>query len=76
MLLLARRVGRWPERIGDVGVVRDTAIHDIDLARYIFADEVQPFTRNLGACDIRRRITQRSCSSSLKEELLSSTQTG
>ncbi len=40
MLLLARRVGRWPERIGDVGVVRDTAIHDIDLARFIFNDEV------------------------------------
>lgn len=39
-LLVARRVGRWPERIGDVGVVRDTAIHDIDLARYIFNDEV------------------------------------
>jgi len=40
MLFLARRVGQWPERIGDVGVVRDTAIHDIDLARYIFEDEV------------------------------------
>lgn len=40
MLLLARRVGKWPERIGDVGVVRDTAIHDIDLARYVFEDEV------------------------------------
>lgn len=40
MLFLARRVGSWPERIGDVGVVRDTAIHDIDLARYIFEDEV------------------------------------
>jgi UDP-N-acetylglucosamine 3-dehydrogenase len=40
MLLLARRVGRWPERIGDVGVVRDSAIHDIDLARFIFNDEV------------------------------------
>jgi UDP-N-acetylglucosamine 3-dehydrogenase len=39
-LFHARRVGRWPERIGDVGVVRDTAIHDIDLARYIFRDEV------------------------------------
>jgi UDP-N-acetylglucosamine 3-dehydrogenase len=39
-LLLARRVGRWPERIGDVGVVRDTAIHDIDLARYVFNDNV------------------------------------
>jgi UDP-N-acetylglucosamine 3-dehydrogenase len=49
MLLLARRVGRWPERIGDVGVVRDTAIHDIDLARYIFADEVQAVYAQLGS---------------------------
>ncbi len=31
----ARRVSQWPERIGDVGVVKDTAIHDIDIMRYI-----------------------------------------
>ena len=31
----ARRVSQWPERIGDVGVVKDTAIHDIDVIRYI-----------------------------------------
>ena len=49
MLLVARRVGRWPERIGDVGVVRDTAIHDIDLARYIFADEVSGVYAHLGS---------------------------
>jgi len=49
MLLLARRVGRWPERIGDVGVVRDTAIHDIDVARYIFADEVSAVYAQLGS---------------------------
>ena len=49
MLLLARRVGRWPERIGDVGVVRDTAIHDIDLARYIFADEVSTVYARIGS---------------------------
>ena len=49
MLLVARRVGRWPERIGDVGVVRDTAIHDIDLARYIFADEVSAVYAHLGS---------------------------
>ena len=49
MLLVARRVGRWPERIGDVGVVRDTAIHDIDLARYIFADEVSTVYAQLGS---------------------------
>jgi len=32
----AKRVSQWPERIGDVGVVKDTAIHDIDIMRYIF----------------------------------------
>ena len=31
----ARRVSQWPERIGDIGVVKDTAIHDIDIMRYI-----------------------------------------
>ncbi|RLI36369.1 hypothetical protein DRO66_05765, partial [Candidatus Bathyarchaeota archaeon] len=31
VLAFARRVGRWPERIGDVGVVKDTAIHDLDI---------------------------------------------
>jgi len=34
-----RRIGWWPRRIGDVGVVKDTAIHDIDLTRYIFGQE-------------------------------------
>jgi len=47
-LFHARRVGRWPERIGDVGVVRDTAIHDIDLARYIFRDEAQSVHAKIG----------------------------
>lgn len=31
----AKRVSQWPERIGDIGVVKDTAIHDIDVMRYI-----------------------------------------
>ena len=35
----SKRVSEWPERIGDVGVVKDTAIHDIDLMRYVFDDE-------------------------------------
>lgn len=35
----ARRVGRWPERIGDVGVVKDAAIHDIDIMRFMFNSE-------------------------------------
>jgi UDP-N-acetylglucosamine 3-dehydrogenase len=35
----SRRVSQWPERIGDVGVVKDTAIHDIDVMRYIFNED-------------------------------------
>jgi len=35
----AKRVSEWPERIGDVGVVKDTAIHDIDITRYLFSEE-------------------------------------
>jgi len=35
----ARRVSQWPERIGDVGVVKDMAIHDIDVMRYIFNED-------------------------------------
>ena len=34
-----KRVSKWPERIGDVGVVKDTAIHDIDLMRFIFEED-------------------------------------
>lgn len=35
----ARRVSEWPERIGDVGVVKDLAIHDIDITRYLLGDD-------------------------------------
>jgi UDP-N-acetylglucosamine 3-dehydrogenase len=35
----AKRVSQWPERIGDVGVVKDTAIHDIDVMRFISNDD-------------------------------------
>lgn len=34
-----RRVSKWPERIGDIGVIKDTAIHDIDIMRYIFGED-------------------------------------
>ena len=34
-----KRVSKWPQRIGDVGVVKDTAIHDIDMARFIFNED-------------------------------------
>lgn len=36
LTIAARRIGPWPERIGDVGVVKDVAIHDIDLAHHFF----------------------------------------
>jgi predicted dehydrogenase len=36
----ARRVGPFPHRIRDVGVVHDLAPHDIDIMRYLLDDEV------------------------------------
>lgn len=36
ILSYSRRIGWWPERIGDVGVVKDTAVHDIDLTLKFF----------------------------------------
>jgi UDP-N-acetylglucosamine 3-dehydrogenase len=36
---VVKRVSKWPQRIGDVGVVKDTAIHDIDIMRYIFGED-------------------------------------
>lgn len=35
----AKRVSQWPDRIGDVGVVKDTAIHDIDVMRFITKED-------------------------------------
>jgi UDP-N-acetylglucosamine 3-dehydrogenase len=35
----AKRVSQWPERIGDVGVVKDYAIHEIDIMRRIFEED-------------------------------------
>jgi len=40
IIATGRRVARWPIRIGDVGVVKDTAIHDIDAMRYLLEEEV------------------------------------
>jgi len=36
LLMYGRRIGPWPERIGDIGVLKDTSIHDIDLSLYFF----------------------------------------
>ena len=37
----ARRVGPFPQRIRDVGVVQDLAAHDIDIMRYLLGSEVE-----------------------------------
>jgi UDP-N-acetylglucosamine 3-dehydrogenase len=37
ILAHSRRVSRSPERIGDVGVVKDLAIHDIDIINHLMA---------------------------------------
>ncbi len=40
IIATGRRVARWPMRIGDVGVIKDTAIHDIDIMRYLLREAV------------------------------------
>jgi len=49
VLAFARRVGRWPERVGDVGVVKDSAIHDIDIMRFLFEDDVASVYAKVGS---------------------------
>ncbi len=39
ILARAHRVSRYPLRISDVGVVKDLAIHDVDIVRQLFASE-------------------------------------
>jgi UDP-N-acetylglucosamine 3-dehydrogenase len=53
ILAFSKRVGRWPERIGDVGVVKDTAIHDIDLMRFIFEQDPQTIYARMGSLNHR-----------------------
>jgi len=42
------RVSRWPERIQDVGVLRDTAIHDIDLSNYLIDEYPEEVYATMG----------------------------
>ncbi len=39
ILAHTKRVSRWPVRIGDVGVIKDLAIHDIDIVNQLFGIE-------------------------------------
>ncbi len=50
----AKRVSQWPERIGDVGVVKDTAIHDIDVMRYVFGENPVMVYAKTGSMEHRK----------------------
>ena len=50
----AKRVSQWPERIGDVGVVKDTAIHDIDVMNFIFNEPPIFVYANMGSMRIQK----------------------
>ncbi len=50
----AKRVSQWPERIGDVGVVKDTAIHDIDVMNYIFNQYPKSVYAKMGSLKIKK----------------------
>jgi UDP-N-acetylglucosamine 3-dehydrogenase len=50
----AKRVSQWPERIGDVGVVKDTAIHDIDVIRFISNEDPTSVYAKMGSMRIKK----------------------
>lgn len=50
----AKRVSQWPERIGDVGVVKDLAIHDIDITRYLFSEDPTAVYAKMGKMKHRK----------------------
>jgi UDP-N-acetylglucosamine 3-dehydrogenase len=50
----AKRVSQWPERIGDVGVVKDTAIHDIDVMHFISNDDPVTVYAKMGSRKIQK----------------------
>lgn len=49
-----KRVSQWPERIGDVGVVKDYAIHDIDVMRFIFQQDPVTVYAKMGSMRHRK----------------------
>jgi UDP-N-acetylglucosamine 3-dehydrogenase len=50
----AKRVSQWPERIGDIGVVKDTAIHDIDVMRFISHEDPISVYAKMGSKRIQK----------------------
>lgn len=50
----SKRVNPWPERIGDVGVVKDSAIHDIDVMRFISQEDPVAVYAKMGSRRIKK----------------------
>ena len=48
ILAHTKRVSRWPVRVGDVGVIKDLAIHDIDIVNQLFGVEAGTVFTNAG----------------------------
>ena len=49
----SKRVSQWPVRIGDAGVLKDTAIHDIDVMRYLTGENPLSVYARIGS---KRRV--------------------
>ena len=49
--ITTRRVSPTPDRIRDVGVVMDLAIHDLDIVKYIIGEEVERVQSSFSAKD-------------------------
>jgi UDP-N-acetylglucosamine 3-dehydrogenase len=50
----SKRVNPWPERIGDVGVIKDSAIHDIDVMRFISQNDPVTVYAKMGSRRIKK----------------------
>ena len=49
LVVHAKRVTRRPARVGDIGVVKDLGIHDIDVANYIMGDTPETVYATVGS---------------------------
>ncbi len=49
IIATSRRVSRWPTRIDDSGVVKDTAIHDVDVMRFLLGLRVSAVYAQTGS---------------------------
>ncbi len=55
VVMSAKRVGPYPPRIQDVGVIVDLAVHDIDVMRYMVGSDVEEVYAAAGSAIARTR---------------------